>query len=198
MKKNLGDDFHIKADELLTAFDKVANSNSILLKAPAKPGDLKRRFLYFVPSRAFKRLMCESDRVRNWHNMHRMNEAAEWVPKRGGFYTGAHIEFAKTMNEAAFARRLKYLLTSGPCFYGKRYPKKDVSRIVREFLKSFPVDDDQVLYVKPDFLFSHDYLGYGTPAPKNGLCYFDGCGCDHCWTWLSDGDLLVLLLNGSS
>lgn len=194
----MNQEFYDKADELLSAFDRVANSNSHLLRAPEKPGDLKRRFLYFVPSRAFKRTLCESDRVRDWHNCHRLNEKGEWIPRKGGFYTGGHIEFLKTMNGEALARRLAYLLNSGPCFYGKRYPSKEVSRIVRGFLKSFPVDTE-VLSVRPDFLFNHDYLGRGLgEVPENGLCYFDGCGCDHCWTWLSDGDLLVLLLNGSS
>lgn len=161
-------------DDLLSAFDRVANSNSHLLKAPPGAGDLRQRFCDFVASRAFTRSLCESDRVRNWHNY-------QWIPPEADFYAGAGIEFARTPD---FGGMLCELLKRGPCFYGKRYPPVEVQQIVTGFLEVLRPDEGEVLSVGPDFL-------------NGGLTFFDGCGCDHCWTWLSGGDLWVLLLNGS-
>ena len=194
----VGCDFFDKSDALLTAFDKVANSNSFLLRAPKKPGDLRRRFLYFVPSRAFKRELVGADAARDWHNYRTMNSKCEWVTKSGGFYNGGRIEFTKVLTASKFAGKLQRLLISGPCFYGHRYPETEVKRIVREFLRDFQPDNDEVLAVRPDFLFSHQYLGPEQDLPEKALCYFDGCGCDHCWTWLHNDELLVLLLSGTS
>jgi hypothetical protein len=189
-----------QADELLTAFDTVANSNSHLLQAPPAEGTLQKRFGKFVAGPSFKRSLCESDLKRDWENCHEFDDNLQRVPKAGDFHKGEPIEFLEILDKESFAEKLMFLLNSGPCWYGKRYPPHDVTRIVTEFLERFPPDNDEVQQVKPDFLFSHDYLEYqgGPPENSKALSYFDGCGCDHCWTWLSRGELFVLLLNGSS
>lgn len=188
------------ADALLTAFDEVANSNSHLLEAPMAEGTLQQRFLRFVPSRAFKRALCDSDLQRDWLNYYELDHEFKRRPRPGGFYKGGRIEFLEVLNAAAFSLQLQNLLHSGPSFYNKRLAAERAGSIVEQFLNDFPVDGDQVQVVRPDFLFSHDYLEREDGRPENprALCFFDGCGCDHCWTWLSRGRLLVLLLNGSS
>lgn len=192
----MNDQFYRKADPLLTAFDKVANSNSHLLQAPPSEGDLRKRFLRFVPSRAFKRLLCESDRVRDWHNFHVLDGKLRWRPRPGGFYNGSYIEFGRTLSRDGFGRKLRFLLKKGPCFYGHRYPEREVNLIVREFLRDFVPSQGEILTVKPTFLFETNHFGRNPPNPARAIPYFDGIGCDQCWTWMGQEGLLVLLLNG--
>lgn len=189
-------DFYEQASPLLTAFDKVANSNSHLLWAPKKPGNLRQRFLKFVPSRAFKRLLCESDRLRDWHNFHEMDRDCNWKPRPGGFYNGTHIHFDRSLSKEGFARKLRRLLKKGPCFYGHRYPDREVNSIVRSFVEAFVETESEIQTVRPTFLFPTNYFGHHPPNPPRAIPYFDGIGCDHCWTWIWQDELLVLLLNG--
>lgn len=188
--------FYQDADPLLTAFDKVANSNSHLLLAPPGEGNLRQRFLRFVPSRAFKRTLCESDRVRQWHNFHQLDGKCRWQPRSGGFYNGSYIKFGRTLGRDGFGRKLRTLLKKGPCFYGHRYPEGEVNQLVRQFLRDFVAEEAEILTVKPTFLFQTNHYGDNPPNPERAIPYFDGIGCDHCWTWLLGEDLLVLLLNG--
>ena len=190
--------FGQQADPLLSAFDRVANGNSHLLQAPALDRSLSARFVHFARSRAFKRQLCQSDLDRGWANFQRYDQRGELRPRAGGFYNGLPIRFAQSLTAAAFADRLAELLNEGPCWYGNRLQPAQVAQIIDNFLLAFAVDD-QVLEAETDFLFSHDYLGRhgGAPGNPRAICYFDGCGADHCFAWLSKGQLLVLLLNGT-
>lgn len=190
--------FHETADPLLTAFDLVANSNSHLLRAPKESGSLEERFALFVESEAFKTILCESDRQRDWHNFHTVTEEGEWRPRPGHFYNGKPLKFTGTLNLREFQETLKALLKTGPCWYGKRYPESEVDSIVDGFAENFLSQECRVKEVEPTFLFDTNHFGDGPPNPEEAIPYFDGAGCDHCWVWSHKGDLLVLMLNGSS
>ena len=187
-------------DALLDAFDQVANGNAHLLQAPDRPGELPVRFRRFVRSRAFKRLLCESDLRRGWGNFQCHDVQGRPIRRAGSFYAGGQIEFDAALSVPAFTASLRELLDQGPCWYGHRLPPEQVRDLVEHFLRACPPDRDQVLSVRPDFLHSHDYLNRhgGTPADPSAICYFHGCGADHCFTWLWEDRLLVLLLNGTS
>lgn len=199
----MDEQFYKQSDDLLTAFDKVANSNSHLLRAPKDEGTLKERFQRYVASASFERALRESDLKRDWENLHTHDEDLNPVPLPGRCYTGDPVKFLEALGPEEFRSELKQLLNTGPCWYDTRYPEREVDRVVDEFLSRFPVDD-VVLPVTPDFLFMVDGTRYGEEAaePKPGapeaLGFFDGCGADLCRVWLSGDELLVLLLNGSS
>ena len=195
--------FHNRSDGLLTAFDKVANSNSHLLRAPKEKGSLKERFQRYVGSESFEADLRESDLRRDWENLHTHDEDCKPVPLPGRCYTGDPVKFLEALDPEEFRSELKQLLNTGPCWYDPRYPESEVTRVVDEFLEYFPVDD-VVLPVAPDFLFMVDGTRFGEePAEPDSqgaeaLGFFDGCGADLCRVWLSGDELLVLLLNGSS
>lgn len=193
----MGSGFDRAAARLLTAFDKVANSNSHLLKAPRQSGGLRDRFLSFAPSSSLKDDLCRSDLVRDWHNCHRIDDCGHWVAHEGQFYSGSSIKFSQSLTAKSFAGRLEERLISGRSFYGVRYSKDEVADIVSEFLTSFPPDRDEVLEVEPNFLHIHPRDETQDSLPEHALAFFDGHGWDYCWTWLSDDELLVLLINGS-
>jgi len=199
----MDEQFYKKADGLLTAFDKVANSNSHLLRAPKEEGSLRERFQRYVASATFEQALRESDLQRDWENLHTYDEDCKPVPLPGRCYTGDPVNFLEARQPEEFRCELKDLLNTGPCWYDTRYPESEVSRVVDEFFTCFPVDD-VVLPVTPDFLFLVDGTRFGEepaeaqPAGSEAIGFFDGCGADRCWTWLSGDELLVLLLNGSS
>jgi hypothetical protein len=190
--------FSEAADPLLTAFDLVANSNSHLLLAPRDSGSVEERFTQFIESRAFETNLCESDRKRDWHNFHTITDQGDWKPRPGHFYNGKPLIFTGTLNVSEFQEILKTLLKTGPCWYDKRYPESEVDSIVESFAANFLSEESQIKEVEPTFLFDTNHFGDAPPPPEEAIPYFDGVGCDHCWVWLHDDEMLVLLLNGSS
>lgn len=199
----MDEQFYKQSNDLLTAFDQVANSNSHLLRAPKEEGSLQERFQRYVACASFEKALRESDLHRDWLNLHTHDENCNPVPLPGRCYTGDPVTFLEPLGPEEFRAELKQLLNTGPCWYDTRYPESEVTRVVDEFLGHFPVDD-VVLPVAPDFLFLVDGTRLGEMQQESKLLaaeppgFFDGCGADQCRTWLSNDRLLVLLLNGSS
>ena len=193
----MNENFRRDAEPLLSAFDQVANSNSHLLTATGLEGSLKERFASFVKSEAFEAALCESDRLRDWHNFHTINADGTWEPRPGHFYNGTPLEFQKALSGEELQHLLADLLKTGPCWYARRYPEEEVDSMVEGFAHAFLEKDTQVLPLKPTFLFGTNHFGENPPLTEEQVPYFDGMGCDYCWTWLRDDELFVLLLNGS-
>lgn len=190
-------EFNTQADPLLSAFDRVANSNSHLLVAARNRESLEESFAQFVRSPSFKERILESDLVRDWHNYHRMGEDGRWTPLDGEFQCRKDLKYTASLSSGAFAVKLSELLKTGPCWYGYRYPEEEVDSIVMRFIEAFVPVDSQVLEVEPSFLACRDYAKEVPDEPESTLSFFENLGCDHCWTWARGDEILVLLLNGS-
>lgn len=186
---------HKCVNELLSAFDRVANSNSLLLVGKIT-GDLKADFECFVSSLEFREQIFHLDLLRDWHNYHDIDDFGTWQPRPGEFYNGQAIEYLEETSGRELATKLKLLLQKGPSFYDRQLEPAEAETIVDEFCESLLSANSTVINVKPDFLYGRDPANETDHLPENCLPYFEGWGADHCYAWEHEGQLLVLLLNG--
>lgn len=137
---------------LLLAFDNVANSNSLLLTATRKEGDLKSLFIAFIKSDTFKNVLCKAESDGGGSNWHEFNEEEEcWGPQAGAFYNGNDIRFKRYLTPEYFEYKLRGMLNYGTCIYVGRLPKKEVLEIVNSFVAIQAPDHDEVLEVRNQF-----------------------------------------------
>ena len=196
-------------NKLLSAIDRVANSNSFLLEFSADASTpVGEAFADFLKSGDFKRQMVEQDRERGWMNYSVLDlESGEYSgeARPGDFVVDDFQLDIRELGAEKLRGRLTSTLTSGKSFYRRAYGPEQAAEIVDEFLsygiglKEGEEQGGWKFYdVLPNFLYRKDLVARKEQGEgKETLAFFDGEGFDSCTLMRRGQSILALLTNGA-
>ncbi|WP_091663611.1 hypothetical protein [Micromonospora auratinigra] len=177
-------------DALLTAVDRVMNSNTLLLAAgvdePVTAANRRRTLASFVDGPLFAELMRAADRARGWDNL----GSGPLVP------AGRDLRLTE-LGRTGFRARLTWMLCGPVSPYRRQLDPAVADVVVGGFLNWLERDGGGWSYwsVRPDFLYDTGYHRGG--EPESDAAYFEG-GRGDTASYLYRADVLLLLLTNGA